>query len=316
MLVFFYGQNSYSLLKGVKKLVERYQKKYPNSFNFYKFDLEDDDWKKIKEAIISQSFFGEIKFIIIKNVFSKTNKNILKIIDNQKILKEKNIVILVYQTESGEDLKNKDKSLFQFLSRSSQTKEFKIQNQKKLARFALGFLKENGISIQKIVLDKIIKEIGEDQWRLDNELNKIVNYALKMGKRNIDFESIVNLINFRDDPNIFEFIDSIFSNKFKSIYLLENYLTRGENPVYILVKIADQLKKLILIKSLLDKKYQFRQILEKTKIHPFVFKKAYQISKKFSLNDLKSMFQELAELEVSFKKGLISGENMLLKFLL
>jgi len=133
-------------------------------------------------------------------------------------------------------------------------------------------------------------------------------------KRIIDLKILSELVSFNDEENIFDLIDSIFSNKAKALILFENYITKGEDPLYILSMIAYQLKNLIIVRDLIDRGNQYNQILKKTKMHPFVFKKTYSIVRRFGLEDLKGKFSKLENIELATKLG-ADIQNEILKFL-
>ena len=123
MLIFLYGQNSYSSIEYINELVTRYQKKYPSGFNLHKFDLEEDNPDEIRNVVKGVSFFDDVKFVIIKNPLAKA-AIIEKILKENDIAKEKDTVLLLYQNSSEKDLKEKNDKLFNLLKKESQLKEF------------------------------------------------------------------------------------------------------------------------------------------------------------------------------------------------
>src|SRR3990167_8276093 len=200
MIIFLYGQNSYNLIQYVNQLIDRYQKKYPDSFNMHKFDLETDNQDEIRNAIKENSFFKQVKFVVVKNPFAKSDF-LEKILKENDLEKQKDLVLLLYQT--GEQEKFKTLKLFALLTKTAQIKEFKAP------------------TIQAM-------------------------------------------------------------NKFASSYII-------------------------------DKKCQYAQILKKTKMHPFFFKKNYEAVQKYTLNDLKNIFQKVVDFEIGLKTGQVESENIFFK---
>lgn len=312
MIIFLYGQNSYSLIQYVNQLIERYRKKYPGSFNFYKFDLEEDNPNEIKNAIREISFFKQIKFVVVKNPFAKTDF-LEKMIKENGLKKQKDSVLLFYQT--GEQEKFKNLKLFALLAKIAQTKEFKPPTIQAINKFASAYVSNNKLPIKKEVLDKLIKEAGPDFWRLKNELDKILSFA-KEKKDTITEEDLIKLTNFKIDQNIFNVVDAAFSNQGKALILFDDYLIQGGDPLYLLSIITFQLKNMLIIRELIDRKYQYAQILKKTKMHPFFFKKNYEAAQKYAFNDLKNIFQRVVNFEISLKTGQVEAENIFFKIFL
>lgn len=315
MIIFLYGQDSYRLIQYVDQLIERYQKKYPDSFNFHKFDAEEGNLEETENAIKGVSFFKQVKFVVIKNPFSAAGQI-------EKIIKEnpstssgqaKDTVLLLYEAQSGQALKKKNDKFFNFIAKISQVKEFKPLTTQMARKFTNDYLLKNKISLEKKLLDKLIQEVGQDSWRLKNEIEKIVNFARAVHKTKIDESDLTQLVQFKIDSNIFNLLDSAFSNKAKALILFEDYFSQGGDPIYLLNMLAYQLKNMLVVRELMDKNLQYRLILAKTKMHPFVFRKVYELSKKYNLDELKEIFGKLADFEIAVKTGRAEPENIFFK---
>ena len=315
MIILLYGQDSYSITQYVNQLVARYQKKYPDSFNLYKFDLEENDLNEIRNATRETSFFKQVKFVVVKNPFAKP-AFIEKVIKENGVGKQKETVLLLYQNGAEKDLKEKNQKIFDLLKKEAQLKEFRQPTLQAINKFAANYLAKHKISIKKGGLSKLMKETGSDFWRLKNELDKLIGLAKEENKKEIDENDLAKLINFRIDHNIFVITEAAFSNQSKALMLFEDYLSQGNDPLYLLSMIAYQLKNLLIIREMIDKNMQYTQIFKKTKMHPFFFKKNYETAKKYSLNDLKEIFQKAVDFEIAFKNGRAEAENMFFKIFL
>ncbi len=315
MIIFLYGQNSYSLIQYVNQLVARYQKKYPDSFNLHRFDLEEDDPAEIRNVIKGVSFFKEVKFIIIKNPMAKSAV-MEKMLKENNIAEQKETVLLLYQNEPVEELKKKELKLFNLLTKEGQTKEFKPPTTQAIGKFAMNYLAKHKISIKKEVMARLIKETGPDFWRLKNELDKVISFAKEEKKEDVAEEDIAKLTNFKIDHNIFEVVDAAFSNQARALTLFDDYFANGGDPLYLLSMIIFQLKNMLIVRELIDKKHQYTQILKKAGMHPFFFKKNYEASQKYSMEDLKKIFQKAVNFEIAFKAGQAEAENIFFKIFL
>lgn len=312
MVIFLYGQDSYRLIQYVNQLIERYRKKYPESFNFHKFDLEEDNPEEMENAIKGISFFKQVKFVVIKNPFPAAGQ-LEKIIKENNVQEQKETVLLVYQGESSRDLKKKSDKFFNFLAKVSQVKEFKELTTQTARKFVNGELSKNKLSFGVRLVNKLIQETGPNSWRLKNELDKIINFSKAANKKIIDENDLVQLVQFKIDSNIFNLIDSAFSNKAKALILFENYFSDGGDPMHLLNMLAYQLKNMLIVKEFMDKNLHYRLILAKTKMHPFVFRKVYDLSKKYTLEELKKIFGKLANFEIAVKTGQAQPQEVFFK---
>ena len=315
MIIFLYGQNSYGLIQYVNQLISRYQKKYPDSFNLHRFDLEEENPDEVKNVLKGVSFFGDVKFVIVKNPLTKT-EIIEKVIKETNVAEQKETVLLLYQTISDEELKTKYKKFFEFLEKSGEVKEFKPLTSQAATKFAANELVKNKISLNRELLAKLIKESGSDLWRLKNELDKLAGFMKEEKKRALSEEEFLKLIEFKIDQNIFNIVDAAFSNQPKALILFENYLNDGGDEFYLLSMLAFQVKSMLIIRELLDNNLQYGQILKKTRMHPFFFKKIHEAAKNYKMEDLKNIFQKIADTEMALKTGQSERENIFFKIFL
>ncbi len=315
MIIFLYGQNSYSLVQYVNELIARYQKKYPDSFNLHRFDLDEDNPAEIRNAIKGTSFFSQVKFIVAKNPFSKAPL-LEKTIKENNIAKEKDTVLLLYQGEPSEELKKRNQKFFEFLKKEGQSEEFKPPTTQTATKFATNYISKNKITVKKELLAKLTKEVGLDLWRLKNELDKLIGFMKAEKKKDLTEEELTKLVNFKIDYNIFNIIDAAFSNQNKALILFDDYFASGGDPLYLLSMVIFQLKNMLIVRELIDKKYQYAQILKKTGMHPFFFKKNYEAAQKYGMEDLKKIFQKAVNFEMALKTGQAERENIFFKIFL
>lgn len=301
------------MIQYVNQLVARYQKKYPDSFNLHRFDLEENNPAEIENAIKGVSFFSEVKFMVIKNPFVKSDF-LEKIIKENNPGKQKNSVLLLYQT--GEPEKFKSSNLFALLTKTAQTKEFKSLTSQAANKFAVNYLTKSNISTKKEIIAKLVKQTSPDLWHLKNEMDKLISLAKGEGRKEITDEDLIKLVNFKVDQNIFSIIEAAFSNQGRAIAIFEDYFNQGGDPLYLLSMIAFQLKNMLIVRELMEGNHQYGSILKKTGMHPFFFRKNYEAAKRYSLNELKAIFQKAADFEMALKTGQTEPENIFFKIFL
>ena len=83
-------------------------------------------------------------------------------------------------------------------------------------------------------------------------------------------------------------------DKAKALYFFENHLTQGESPFYILKMFAWQFRNILLVKA-----------GKKGGMHPFVFRKTMALAQRFSLQELKDIFNKITETDKNIKTGKI-----------
>jgi len=136
-------------------------------------------------------------------------------------------------------------------------------------------------------------------YKLDNELEKLVSYALN---RRIETKDVEILVGDEDVADIFRFIDAISLRDAGSAYrVMRGVLARGESPLVVLSHLARQTRLLIQAKDYPD--LSGDQLARTIGVHPFVAKKASQQAGRFSTQELESAHGALLEADVAIKTG-------------
>src|SRR3989338_6120293 len=117
MIIFIYGPDSYRLKQNSDIVLDNFRKKHPGGV-FFKYDLSDTgEIVKVEDAVKSGSLFGEVKLIVVKNVFSNKAgaERMEELIRSQNLLNEKDTVLMFVENQEGKEL-TKNKALFNLLA--------------------------------------------------------------------------------------------------------------------------------------------------------------------------------------------------------
>lgn len=338
MIVFLYGPDGYRLKQNGNVVLDNYRKKHPGGI-FFKFDLSNsDELAKIENAVKSGSLFGEMKLIVLKNVFFKKTDSdrIEELIRTQNILKAKDVVLLFIENQKEKEL-TKHKALFNLLAgkdsiqsnsvdptmhkcgvdchQKGQTlggasniiRNIEYLEGEKLAKWIKGEVALRQCSIELDAIKKLITTTGNESWALVNEIDKLCNF--KMG--GVIKKEDVALLGFKKiDLNIFDFVDAIAGkNKARAYEILFKEIKNGRDLYYLLTMIVYQFRNLIIVKDLQKQNFSELEIAKKTKIHPFVVKKA--IKSPIQFDEAKRMYGRLLAMDTGFKTGQINLEDSL-----
>ena len=279
---------------------------------FY-FDFsETSDLVGLYDTLKISSFFNEHKLLICRNLFSNkaTSEKILSFLKELGVMEDQDITVLVIESSSEKDLILKHRELFKLLSnKDNLVKTINSLTGNELYKWIKNEFQSRECQIQGEVIKKLVDIVGNNSWTLTNEINKLANYS---GRGEVKTEYI-NLLTSRPlELNIFDLIDTVAQkNKPKAYGLLYQELKSGGDPYYILTMIIYQFRNLLMIKGLQEQGFSQGDIAKRTKLHPFVVKKAANNSKNFTIEELKSIYQHLSSLDIRFKNGLIDLNDRL-----
>lgn len=306
MVIFLYGPDSYRLKQNSNMVLDNYRKKYPDGV-FLKFDLSDPgEISKAEDAIKSNSLFGGVKLIILKNLFSNkvASDRMGELVNTRNILKEKDTVLLIVENQNGKELA-KNISLFSLLTKEgNMVRNFQYLEGANLTKWIKSEFVSRNCSVEQDAIRELVTVVGNESWSLVNEINKLCNFKIDCAIKKED----VTLLGFKKiDLNIFDFIDALAGkNKARVYEILFKEIKSGRDPYYLLTMMIYGFRGLLSVKDLSERKMSVDAIVKKTRLNPFVAKKAYRGAQKFSLLELKNIYGCLLELDSGFKEGTVN----------
>ena len=294
MIILLYGKDTYRSYQKLKEIVNKYKESCKTGLDFAVFDVLDID--KVKSKIQSISMFNEKKLIVLKDIFENNDflKEFFKYATIHK-LKERNDVIVVIYEKNDVELSPEIKNCINMYQQFNPLSGFSLVN------WIINEVKKRNGAISKFSAQKLAYILGNDLWRVSNEIDKLISY--KNGEI-ITEEDIDYLVAKKIDIDIFKTIDAIARrDKRTALKLIHNHLFYGEKEVYLLSMLAFQIRNLIKIKDLQEKGVSYKNLPEKTSLHPYVIKKSIKYLNKFDLHELKYIYKKILETEVKIKTG-------------
>lgn len=299
MVYVFYGLNDFLIKEEIEKL-----KKDVNSLNFVRYDLENTYLTDIIYDASLENLFGDKKVILVENSYVFTGTTNKKLLEQdlgilEKYLKDPNPnTILIFSIIK--DKLDERKKIFKVSKEKGYIHEYnKIEN-------VSGFVKEKfkPYNIDKPVLDLFISRVGEDLTLLTSEIEKIKLY--KDSDLNITKEDIINLTSKNIDTDIFNLIDNIVtSNKKAAIESYHEMLKLGEEPIMILVMLANQFRMIYQVKKLYRMGHSEKTISGILKVHWYPVRKTISRMNNYDDKKLLDYLYKLSELDIQIKNGMI-----------
>jgi len=267
-------------------------------------DVKEVNFKDFYRNLRINSMFSEKKLIILKNVFSgvKFQEEFLENIEDIEKLKD---ITVIYEEEKA-DQRTK---FFKALQKHAKCQEFDFLPQAMLKKWVAQELEKNKAKINPDALDLLIGFVGNDLWKMTNEIKKLSNY--KVGSV-IKKEDIELLVKPSIENDIFKTIDAlVLNNKKQALSLLHKHFDNGDNALYLLSMIAYQFRNLLIIKELQNQQSPYAVIAKKSGLHPFVVQKNYHLCSQFSIEQLKKIYHKIFQVDSDIKTGKIEAETAL-----
>ncbi|MFH1841171.1 MAG: DNA polymerase III subunit delta [Candidatus Nealsonbacteria bacterium] len=304
MIIFLYGQDTYRLRRKTKEIVGHYEKTHKSGINLKHFEGKKFDFNDFKNELQITSMFKEKKLVILEDVFSNQEFKESFLEYSKKFIKSDNI-ILFYEINK---ISQKD-PLFVFLKKNAKVQEFKPLEGQSLNIWLKKELKDRQIKIESKALEKIIEYAGNNLWQVFNEVEKLANF--KKGE-SVEAKDVELLVKPKVEIDIFKTIDAIASkNKKEALSLIQKHLSRGDSCLYLLYMINYQFRNLLIVKDLLEKNISYFSASKASGLHPFVFKKSCLQAERFTIQDLKKIYQKIFQIDFDVKTGKIDPQTAL-----
>jgi len=309
MLILLYGENTYLLRKKLEGIISEYNGVNKSGLNLRHFDFEEDDFLKFKDETRQNSMFKEKKLFVLRNAFSNEPFKGRFIKEGKQFL-ALNDVIVFYEPRG---LKKTD-PLFKFLKSKGKIQEFAPFDDLHFKNFVKKEFEENKAEISTPAFYELLNYLSNDLFEAHNEILKLSSF--KKGKL-VEKEDVEALVSSKIETSIFKTIDAIASkNKKEAFNLLHKHTENGENPLYLFSMITFQFRNLLLVKYLVDKGIPSYSLSQYLKVHPYVLKKSLYAANRFTLSELKRIYERLYLVDFDIKIGKIESKLALDYFLL
>lgn len=308
----FYGEEEF-LINGA---IEELTAKHPQA-GLIKYNLNETNVKVLLEDSSMVSLFNDKKIIIgynadflsgsiLKETINHDLDSLTKYINHPN---PDNILILVVSS----DKLDKRKNVVKLLMSKAEVREFQKLSMNDVVKYVKDIFEKDGYKISFNALNKLVSRTGNNLYLLNNECEKLKIYEID--DKNISEEDIEEMVEKYDFDNIFALTDAVIKKDINtSLQLYQELLKRNEEPIKIIVLLANQFRLIFQVKRLYAKGFSEGQIASDLDVHPYRVKLANEV--RISENDILRYLSSLADLDEGIKMGRINKDVGLELFLL
>lgn len=312
MIYLLYGKEELLIQKEIDNIKKENEL---NDLDVNEYELDTVSLKEALEDAETISFFHDKKAVILNHCTFLTGTTKKGSIEQpiallEEYIKHPNpstILILVIFSEKLDERKK----IVKMLKKEVIVKELnQVANQEQFVKDLF-----HGYQISRDDLNLFQKKVGNHLELLEQEAEKLKMASFQ--EKTITTELIQDITIQTIDLDIFGLIEAIvLKQKEKAMMMLDEMIKRGEEPLMILIMLANQFRIIYQAKELYQKGYTEKNIASMLSIHPFRIKKALEKGRMFSSEILLSYIKQLAELDYQIKNGGINKRLGLELFLL
>lgn len=281
--------------------------------NISHFDLNVDLIDNVIEDAETFSMFADKKMIIVDNalVFGAKKNNIeqnLEILEKYLNNINPSTILIFVLNDSKLDERKK---ITKLIKKIGSVKELNDQiNINNVVKDMFGDYK-----IDNKTITLLIDRVGNNLEILNQEINKIKLY--KDDDNNVTNEDVINLTCENIEANLFLLIDEIINNnKSKALSIYNELIKLNEEPIAIIISLANKIRSLYQTKELFSKGYKESDIASILGVKPGYLYYMRDSLRKYDSKTLQGLLEKLGELDFNIKNGTTNKENALELFIL
>jgi DNA polymerase-3 subunit delta len=302
-LYYLYGEESYLIEKGAKKLLSRLVSADMRDFNLNVYYGNECTGEEIVAAAQTLPMFAEWRAVLVKNS-DKLSVAALEVLAAY-VQDPSPATCLIFQ---GEKIDQR-KKFFTEIKKCGELVEFKRLYENQLLPFITNEAAENGKKFQPAAAEMLICLSGNNLQELVSQVEKIVLYS---GERDVvELDDVKAVVSDTKVDSIFELANSLGEkNLDKALRNLDTLVHDGEAPLLILSMLARHFRQLWKVRELIEKKAPTPEISKAAGVHPYFLQGILRQSGNYRVTELKGIFEKFFTLDLALKSG--SGKPLLL----
>jgi DNA polymerase III delta subunit len=296
MTLFFYGPNAYAMRDQLSKMTLEYVKRTGSDFGLERIDGGSVKPRELLASLQAIPFLANSRLVVVENI--SLNKSGIKIDDLLAFIPSSTVAIFV---ETQIDRRT---AAYKELSAADRAVEFKAISGPTLSAWIIAEVKRLGGSIERAAAIQLVELIGEDQWRLAEELNKLVNFGLK-----VTTQAVHELVVAGVEQSIFDLVDAMAAGQTaNALNAYRKLLDKRENEIYILTMVQWQLRNLLWGVTAPTELTQ-AELAKAAGLSPFVAGKVLGARKRYSAGRIEAAYILASEAEFDIKSGRTKAET-------
>jgi len=320
MIIFLHGQDSFSSLEKLRKLKKRFQTEVdPSGSSIAMIEGEEVDLAYVRKVILAPALFAKERFVVFKN-FLQTKPNLQLQQDMVELLRDNSgktndNVMVFWENKEINGGKGNDSFLYNYLIKQKYSQEFKAPTNLQIGKYIRKLVAEQGLEIENEVVNLLIELVGNNMWRVNSELKKLIAYkeSGKIGTRDVEL-----LVSKMENENIYQLLDLIIVKDTKgALKFLNTLLLAQESETSILNILKWHVGVIVKIKACLEDGIKdIGEITKTSGLHQFVVKKNMRYAENLSLISLGDLVELMVGLEMDLRKDKAPPQVLLSDFII
>ncbi len=290
MIFFFCGPNTFASRRKMDEIVARYTKKTGSDFGLERINGSEVSYKDLEAALLAVPLLSSSRLVIIDRL--SENKAVSPRVEELLDKIPESTVAIFYEAEVDE------RSLyFKAMHKKAKGVKFAQPDKNQLAAWIGREVEKLGGKVDRPTIHLLIERAGEDQWRLEQEIVKLVSY-----QKEVTVDVIEKLVVSNEHQDVFKLVEAVAGHQTKkALGVYRGLLSDQVGEVYILSMIIWQLRNLLLAKTAGN--LTPPELAKKAGMSPYVAGKVMAARRNYEEEDLKEAYLLAIDTDYRVKSG-------------
>lgn len=295
MVFFFYGPNTYMLRQKLREMTRTYLEKTGSDMGLERLDGAAVTIDRLRSSLQAAPFLATSRLVIIEGL-GKNKAVSAKIEQLIGLVPDSTVAVFVDPDADQRTV------YFKELSKSAKAVSFEQLPLPKLGAWAQREIEALGGTVDRSSLNLLLEMTNGDQWRLSEELQKLVNYNATVTR-----DTVMLLVEAGLDQNVFDMVEAMSAGRpDDAVRTYRKLINAREDPFKILGMVEWQLRNLLLAKA--GGQITQPELAKLGGMSPYVAGKMQTAARRHDLESLKAMFASAVDTEHLMKTGQVPPE--------
>lgn len=296
MTFFFYGPNMYALRRQINQMIEAYRAKAGSDYGLERVDGQAVKLRELTAILQASPFLANSRLVIVEGVAG--NKAVAGTLADLLAAVPASTVAVFVEREVDQRT-----NAFKALNGADKVMKFELLGGSQLAAWCKQEIERQGGTADRGAVQELLAVAGEDQWRLAQEINKLVNYDVK-----VTMESVRELVAPSTEQSVFDLVEAMTAGRVDAaLRFYRRLLEARENELYLLTMVQWQLRNLLLAKTAPGEMAP-AELAKTAGMSPYVAGKMLAAQQRHEEGALKEAYRMAADCELDIKSGRMKAD--------
>lgn len=291
-LFFFTGDNTFLMRQELTHWKDSFHAKY-GSENSIQISAKDTTFQQLLDAVSTMPFLSAKRIVFCEEMPPLSKPEVTSLIENI----HPDTVIVIADLNADTRLAARKEFL-----RQATVKEFRVLTRSKLIAWVQATAKAVGTTISPSTVDYLMSVIGEDQWMLHTEIQKL---ALSCVDGTPISESLIDQLSIPSGSQVvWRLTDLVSARKYnEAITFLERRLDRSDSPYDLWIPLLSMIRTLAAGWAASQEKRSLSEIALHGAISEYALRPLVPLIKSLTHNDVSTLVNMAVEYDIALKTG-------------